>query len=150
MLLGQTVESFIDTIEYLISKGCYTIKAYPLRIPKNSEIESKRYDMKIVDIKNDYNISTVGSSYSFCFENRNDMERISERLNKGEIHTKRTLPHPAFEPEHYFATKRATKFQKEITGILNSSLNGIQINSPDPLSYERSLIILPREKHSIR
>lgn len=82
---GQTVASFIDTIEFLIDKGCKTIKAYPLQIPKNSEIEKRRDEYSITEKEDKYNVKSVNSTYSFSKEEREDMDRIAFRLNSGQL-----------------------------------------------------------------
>ncbi|MBK6965073.1 MAG: hypothetical protein IPH20_14325 [Bacteroidales bacterium] len=83
---GQTVESFIDTIEFLIEQGCRNIKAYPLRIPKNSILECRKEDFKVKESKNSMNIPSVISSNSFSSEQREDMDRIVNRLHDGALY----------------------------------------------------------------
>jgi len=82
---GQTVTSFIDTIEFLIAAGCKKIRAYPLSIPKNSDLRKKIKELDIVEGKNTYNVNSVISSKSFPFEQREDMDKIAERLNKDKL-----------------------------------------------------------------
>jgi len=78
---GQTLETFIDTIEFLRIHNCKKIMAFPLQIPRNSELEEKRDEYKITFQRDNLNVHTVASSISFSVENRADMDRISESLN---------------------------------------------------------------------
>jgi len=82
---GQTTLSFIDTIEFLIESGCKVIKAYPLQIPKNSKMENKRIEYAVNEGIDKYNVKSVISTYSFSKEQREDMDRIANRLNSGQI-----------------------------------------------------------------
>ncbi|MGA9189631.1 MAG: radical SAM protein [Methanosarcina sp.] len=82
---GQTPESFIDTIEFLIENGCKVIKAYPLQIPKNSEMEDRRREYSVEEIRDKFNVKSVASTFSFLKEHREDMDRIASRLNSGQI-----------------------------------------------------------------
>lgn len=77
----QTVESFIDTIEFLRVHKCKKIKAYPLQVPRNSELEHKKQEYQITFQKEKYNVQTVSSSISFQKENRKDMDNIADMLN---------------------------------------------------------------------
>jgi len=78
---GQTVNSFIDTIEYLFENGCTTIRAYPLQVPRNSNLEKNKVDLGIQFEIDDFNVRSVSSSNSFYSENRSDMDRIADKLN---------------------------------------------------------------------
>lgn len=124
---GQTVESLIETIEFLITNGCKNIKAYPLRIPKNSKLEDKRESLKVKETFNELNVSSVVSSHSFSEEHRRDMDNIIERINKGELYRKPET----FEFED--ATKQM-KLQKkteslwEIASINNQFIDNSLIN----------------------
>jgi tRNA A37 methylthiotransferase MiaB len=78
----QTVESFIDTIEFLRINKCRKIMAFPLQVPRNSELEREKDKYHITFIKDQYNVQTVASSISFSKKNRADMDRIASTLNK--------------------------------------------------------------------
>lgn len=82
---GQTPTSFIETIEFLIENGCKTIRAFPLQIPKNSQIEERRNEYCITERKDKYNVRSVNSTSSFFKEQREDMDRIASRLNSGQF-----------------------------------------------------------------
>ena len=75
---GQTVESLIDTIEFLVVNGCKKIRAYPLQIPRNSELERKRLEYEITEVTDNLNVRSVLSSKSFSKENRYDMDNIAK------------------------------------------------------------------------
>lgn len=78
---GQTIETFIDTIEYLRINNCSKICAYPLQIPRNSKLEKERLKYCIVESTDKYDVSSVRSSISFSKENRSDMDAIAARSN---------------------------------------------------------------------
>ncbi len=77
---GQTIPSFIDTIEFLRVNGCKTIMAYPLQIPENSELHSKINEFQITFTRDDFWINSVASSISFSKEEREDMDQIASSL----------------------------------------------------------------------
>lgn len=120
---GQTIESLIDTIEFLITQGCSNIKAYPLSIPKNSAMESKKEKMNVVEGKNKYNVSSVISTYSFPEEQRADMDRIVERLNNGELFTEIEALPADYNPGRSYKYKEQTDYQWEISGVEMSGLD---------------------------
>jgi len=74
---GQTPQSFIDTIEFLKINGCKKIMAFPLQVPRNSELEKKKDEYKITFQKDEYNVTSVSSSFSFNKYQRADMDRIA-------------------------------------------------------------------------
>ncbi|MGV8829325.1 MAG: B12-binding domain-containing radical SAM protein [Breznakibacter sp.] len=78
---GQTIFSFIDTIEFLRINGCKKIMAYPLQIPRNSELEDKRRDYKIKTEDDRFHVHSVSSCYSFTKEQRQEMDCIAFSLN---------------------------------------------------------------------
>lgn len=120
---GQTIESFIDTIEFLITKGCRNIKAYPLSIPKNSAMELEKNKLCVKEGKNKYNVFSVISSYSFPAEQRIDMDRIANRLNVGDfLFENRSEPMNCM-PGSEYSFHKVTKYQWEITEILKDPIN---------------------------
>jgi hypothetical protein len=77
---GQNVSTFIDTIEFLRVNGCEKIMAYPLQIPRNSELDNKKREYKI-KLKDDiFYVKSVNSCYSFSNEERHDMDCIAFSL----------------------------------------------------------------------
>ena len=80
---GQTIDSFIDTIEFLKINGCKTIRAFPLQIPENFDEERKKI---VGDLQSDcYKIESVANSSSFTKFERGCMDIIAEHLNKDEV-----------------------------------------------------------------
>lgn len=114
---GQTVESFIDTIEFLIDRGCRNIKAYPLRIPKNSRLDSIKDKLQVEEGQNEYNIPSVQASLSFPHEQRKDMEIIANRLNSGALLKITESVNPGYQPEDYFTCRTATTYQWEVLSM---------------------------------
>ncbi|MCX6250548.1 MAG: B12-binding domain-containing radical SAM protein [Bacteroidetes bacterium] len=106
---GQTVESFIDTIEFLLLNGCNTIRAYPLSIPKNSSIECRKADYDVIEGKNKYNVFSVISTSSFSEDNRNDMYRIANYLIDGGL-----IISELSAEDHRIKTKEITPYQREL------------------------------------
>jgi hypothetical protein len=118
---GQTVESFIDSIEFLITRGCKTIRAFPLMIPKNSKMEEKRIEMGVIDAKNQYNVKSVGGSYSFPFEQREDMDVIAHNLNNGKLFTDIEALGHEYVPENDFGCSQVTPYQWEVISLNDST-----------------------------
>jgi len=77
---GQTIHSFIDTIEFLRINGCKNIIAYPLQIPRNSELEDKREEYKVITKDDRFHVHSVSNCYSFNDEQRHEMDCIAFSL----------------------------------------------------------------------
>jgi len=77
---GQTVSTFIDTIEFLRVNGCEKIMAYPLQIPRNSELEDRKREYQIKLKSDTFYVNSVNSSYSFNSEERHEMDCIAFSL----------------------------------------------------------------------
>lgn len=85
---GQNITTFIDTIEFLRINGCKKIMAYPLQIPRNSELDNKKRDYKIILSHDKFYVKSVSSCYSFNNEDRFEMDCIAFSLlyeEKGEV-----------------------------------------------------------------
>ncbi len=74
---GQTIDSFIDTIEFLKINGCKKIRAFPLQIPNNYKNKDSVGELQ-ADI---YNVESVANSCSFTKFDRGCMDIIAEHLN---------------------------------------------------------------------
>ena len=76
---GQTIYTFIDSIEYLLSFGCKRIRAFPLQIAANSELaKSNKY---VLGRRNsDEMTRSVVESSSFSEEESVDMDLLAQRL----------------------------------------------------------------------
>lgn len=107
---GQTVESFIDSIEFLIGQGCKKIMAYPLRIPKNSDLECRKEQLGVREAFDNYNIRTVSSSASFTTENKLDMDKIARRFEDGDL----TIPGQKLSGKQ-IKSRAVNEYQKELT-----------------------------------
>jgi radical SAM superfamily enzyme YgiQ (UPF0313 family) len=108
---GQTVESFIDTIEFLINNGCKTIRAFPLQIPRNSMLEAKKDDYQIQLKPDKYNINSVVGSFTFSSESRRDMDNIANWLNES------TFLEKINQGYDYSGLKKTGKFHFKIENI---------------------------------
>lgn len=78
---GQTLTSFIDTIEFLRVNQCKKIMAFPLQIPLNSTLEKKIKDYQITFMEDEFYVKSVASSFSFTKEDRKDMDQIAFSLS---------------------------------------------------------------------
>lgn len=77
---GQTISTFIDTIEFLRINGCEKIMAFPLQIPRNSELEDKRREYKVTTEDDRFHVHSVSSCYSFTKDQRQEMDCIAFSL----------------------------------------------------------------------
>lgn len=77
---GQTISTFIDTIEFLRVNGCQKILAFPLQIPRNSELDNKKGEYQIKFKDDLFYVNSVNSCYSFNNEARDDMDCIAFSL----------------------------------------------------------------------
>ena len=76
---GQTIYTFIDSIEYLLSFGCQRIRAFPLQIAANSELAKNREYRTGRRNKDEMTCSVVASS-SFSEDEYVDMDVLAQRL----------------------------------------------------------------------
>jgi len=93
---GQTMESFIDTIDFLLYHKCPKIRAYPLQLARNSKLSSEEQQKKWkIKLRTDSQtkVSSVDSSISFSAETRRDMDLLAERLiTDNDLYKTHTLP----------------------------------------------------------
>ncbi|MFZ4725820.1 MAG: B12-binding domain-containing radical SAM protein [Paludibacter sp.] len=144
---GQTVESLIDTIEFLVLNGCKKIRAYPLQIPRNSELERKRLEYEITEVTDNLNVRSVLSSKSFSKENRFDMDNIAERVNRDEIKGVRVLPIqcnllPTTKYQYELKSIDCLPNKKYLYNLVDSAYiktTLIDINSEDFFDYIRTI-----------
>jgi tRNA A37 methylthiotransferase MiaB len=69
---GQTIKSFVETIEFIKKNGCEKFKAFPLRLPQNSEMMKNRNEWGIKEIEDKhFSLKYVNESNSF---NNSDWE----------------------------------------------------------------------------
>ncbi|MBO7054472.1 MAG: hypothetical protein J6W37_03715 [Bacteroidales bacterium] len=77
---GQTMYSFIDSIEYLLINGCKKIRAYPLQIPANNSKLAEMDGYATDYTKPDEKIPSVVVSQTFNEQGRKDMDALARRL----------------------------------------------------------------------
>jgi len=78
-LPGQTIDSFKRSIDFVQSRGCKTIKAYPLMLLRGTELyhEKEKWDIK-EETTGEFGIPVVTSSNSFT---RNEWEQMNDIAN---------------------------------------------------------------------
>lgn len=74
---GQTIASFVETIDFLRKYKCEKIMAFPLQIPENYLLQEKIREYKINFKQDDYYVRSVDSSYSFTSAHRTRMDEIA-------------------------------------------------------------------------
>ena len=84
---GQTVEKMIDTIEFLLTNNCKRICAHSLQIARNSILEQQKTQLQIIEDVDIMKVRTVRSSYSFSYENKEDMDMLAKRLESDELYS---------------------------------------------------------------
>lgn len=79
---GQTIYTFIDSIEYLLSFGCKRIRAFPLQIAANSNLakKSNTHEYRLGRRNKDEMTPSVVKSSSFSEEESMDMDLLAQRL----------------------------------------------------------------------
>jgi len=142
---GQTVISFIDTIEYLLLGGCKKIKSFPLHIASNSKMKQKIKEYQVSEKKDEYNVTTVVSSFTFPAEQRKDMDMISKRLEVGEIKLITEKNSSDYHPPDSWTIKEAGQYQWEILKI-DESGNYPEIYSQIMQFYIKSTLADMREE----
>jgi hypothetical protein len=71
---GQTTDSFDKTIEFIKKNGCEQFVAFPLQIPKNSELSRMKSKYQIEECQgSSFSLSFVDQSYSFSRADWEDM-----------------------------------------------------------------------------
>ena len=81
-LPNQTLESFIETVEWCLNKSIPVIKAFPLMLLRGTDIEQRKHEWNLIE-SND-SMPTVIQSDSFSHSEWLDMFRISEALKQTE------------------------------------------------------------------
>jgi hypothetical protein len=82
---GQTYNSFSETVEWVVNNGCETIRAFPLRIPRNSEMEKQKGALGVKETTLEFNVDQVTSSFSFDYSDYEKMQQLSEKLYLGDL-----------------------------------------------------------------
>ncbi|WP_297090333.1 B12-binding domain-containing radical SAM protein [uncultured Draconibacterium sp.] len=82
---GQTYNSFSETVEYVLNNGCENVRAFPLRIPRNSEMEKQKGALGVKETTLEFNVDQVTSSYSFDNSDYEKMQQLSEKLYLGDL-----------------------------------------------------------------
>ncbi len=121
---GQTKESFMKTIDWLLQRNCYNIFAYPLRIARNSVLYDKRQEHNVEEGYNQDLVKTVCSSNSFSMEDLKTMTSYSNIL----IRQQRTIDFLDPKESLIFYILEANSFEGryeiiEITQRLSLKLN---------------------------
>lgn len=81
---GQTVSSFLESVNFVLRNGCTTVKCFPLRIPKNSDMErfALLQGARQEDPGKNYSIAQVVSSFSFEAEDWKSMKAVADLLSE--------------------------------------------------------------------
>lgn len=80
-LPGQTVDSFKKSIDYIQSKGCSSIKAYPLMLLRGTELFNKKLQWNLKEEAiGEFDIPVVTSSNSFSRPDWECMNEIADNL----------------------------------------------------------------------
>jgi radical SAM superfamily enzyme YgiQ (UPF0313 family) len=116
---GQTVDSFDQTIEFIKKNGCTKYIAFPLQIPKNSELCRKKDEYEIEEKEGEsFSLSFVNKSYSFS---KTDWESMCKKTGQPFIGDPFEKKQPFFDiyfdrPSKFIIMKRfgfKYLFQKE-------------------------------------
>lgn len=82
---GQTYTSFSESVDFIINNGCDNIRAFPLRIPKNSLMEKHRVALGVNEENIDFNVDHITSSFSFDSTDYEKMQQLAKRLYLGDF-----------------------------------------------------------------
>lgn len=83
----QTLDTFRYSIDFLLSKGCENLTAYPLMLLKGTELYEQKEKFNFVEQNmGDFNIPTVIASNSFTEQEWLKMSEIAEQLNPNSRH----------------------------------------------------------------
>lgn len=75
-LPGQTLDSFKRSVDFVLSKGCKSVKAFPLMLLRGTELYFQKEEWEIKEeILGDFNIPLVTSSKTFS---RSDWQQMNE------------------------------------------------------------------------
>lgn len=78
----QTVDTFQESIDFVLNHGCNNLVAYPLMLLRGTGLFEQRTQFGFKEeILGDFNIPTVTSSHSFTKDNWLEMYRIAESIN---------------------------------------------------------------------
>lgn len=79
---GQTVASFLQSVNFVLRNGCSRIQCFPLRIPRNSELEAMACAQCVdeEEVPGNFSIAHVVGSFSFDDAQWRRMGRVAELL----------------------------------------------------------------------
>lgn len=78
----QTVDTFKESIDFVLNHGCNNLVAYPLMLLRGTGLFEQRTQFGFQEeVLGDFNIPTVTSSSSFTKDNWLEMKEIAESLN---------------------------------------------------------------------
>jgi radical SAM superfamily enzyme YgiQ (UPF0313 family) len=84
-LPGQTLDSFRRSIDFVQSKGCNTVKAFPLMLLRGTELFAQKQKWNITEeVIGDFDIPLVTSSSTFNREEWGKMDEIASSLSAHE------------------------------------------------------------------
>jgi len=83
----QTLDTFRQSIDFLLSKGCENLTAYPLMLLKGTELYEQKGKFNFVEQNmGDFNIPTVIASNTYSEQEWLKMSEIAEQLNPNARH----------------------------------------------------------------
>jgi len=79
---GQTLESFVESVNFVLRNGCTAIQCFPLRIPRGSTLEEtvRAQCVREKELPDNFGIAQVVQSFSFSERDWHRMGSIAERL----------------------------------------------------------------------
>ena len=84
-LPNQTISSFERSIDYIKSKGCKKITAWPLMLLKGTKLFSERENWKMSEeVIGDFSIPIVTTSNSFSKNDWYKMKELAQNLNENQ------------------------------------------------------------------
>jgi len=114
---GQTYESFFQTVEFVIQNGCENIRAFPLRIPKNSKMEQEKGELGVGETTLEFNVDQVTSSYSFDEKDYSKMQELAQRLYLGDPVSDRKHLSSKSKEGQYIVFEEANPFEWKIKNV---------------------------------
>jgi radical SAM superfamily enzyme len=78
----QTLDTFKESIDFVLNHSCNNLVAYPLMLLRGTGLHEQRSQFGLKEeILGDFNIPTVTSSHSFTKDDWSKMKDIAESLN---------------------------------------------------------------------
>ena len=120
---GQTYQSFYETIQFVKDNGCDNVRAFPLRIPRNSNMERLKNNLGVRETTLANNVDQVTSSYSFNRRDYDMMQQLADNLRSGILSSKKSYVLADLKRKSTISLAQTNPYELKINKLLEVKKN---------------------------